>query len=207
MPLYLSMYLHCMVSKLFRPFLASPWRATALRSFNSQYATPEAIYAASINQLKRMLLIYCLHCKLGLFSLFYHTAMLFTVNALVLEISAAHGGNATIGAECRFYMDLCIAGSQANAGSYRGFGSVASGLLVMALRHGIINTRKAARVARELKELKRRHDVVLELGKRAPGGWIMDQDLGMIDPKAAAVDNLAKLLQKLMVSDEVPAAE
>lgn len=201
------MYCHCMISDLFRPFLASPWRATPLRSFDSPYTTPEAIHAASTNQLKRMLLLFCFRCKLGLFSLFYHTAVLYVVNALVLEIRRAPSASVTTGAECRFYMDLCIAGGQANAGSYRAFGSVASGLLAMALQNGIINIRKAARVARELRELRRHHDAVEELGKRAPGGWVVDQALAMTDPEAAAVDNLADRLQKLMVSDGVSMAD
>jgi hypothetical protein len=199
-----------MVADLFRPLLNSPWRATALRSFTSRLATPETIYAASINQLKRLLLNYCIRCQLGLFSIFYHTAILYVVNALIHEAktAAAHDSGTTISAEWRFYLDLCIAGCRAHSGSYRALGSVARGILTMAVRHGIIPLRKAVHVADELQELRRRqNDAVEELGDLAHGGWIIDQDLSMTDPGAAVGVNLAEQFGELMISDEMMTAD
>jgi hypothetical protein len=199
-----SVYLHAIIVDIFRPFLSTSWRATPLRSFASSRATPESIYAASVNQLKRLTLIYRIHCKLGLFSVFSHTPMLYVVNAMVYEANVAiRNGSGRMGAEWQFYLDLCLTGYQSLFGSFRAHGTAAKGILVMGLQHGIINARRAGRVVGDLKDLERRYDVLKELGDgRAHAGWIVDQELGMKDPEAAAGGSLAEQFQNLMISDD-----
>jgi hypothetical protein len=208
--LYLSAYLHVTVIKVFQPFLASPSRTTHLRSFANPRATPEAICAASINQLKRLLLVYRLQSKLGLFSVLIHTAILYVANAMVHEASSAiHKGVIGLSGEWQFYLDLCIAGNHSLFGSFRAFGTLTKGIMAMALRHGVITPRKAKRVARDLRELGAKYDVVKDLGngRAETVAWIVDHDLGTIDPERAAGGALADEFQKLMLHDDTETQE
>jgi hypothetical protein len=195
-----------MIVDIFRPFLATPWRATPIHTFATPHATPEGIYAASVNQLKRLMLMHRLHhSKIGLYSPFDHIPILYVMNALVHEASTAARQGGTVGsvtmpAEWQFYLDLCLRGYQSMFESFPTFDSAAKGMLALALRHGVITARRAERVAAQLKEIGKKYDIATHLGD-ARTGWIVDQDLGMTDPEAAAGGSLADELQNMMIHD------
>lgn len=156
-----------------------------------------------MNQLKRLLLLYRLQHKLGLFSVFIHTAILYVANAMIREASTAiRNGSMGMSDEWYFYLDLCIAGNHSLFGSFRAFGTLTEGIMAMALRHGAITPRQARRVAGDLQRLGRRYDASKEvLGERSAAqvGWVVDHNLSMIDPEAAIGGSLADEFHKLML--------
>jgi hypothetical protein len=114
----------------------------------------------------------------------------------------------TSSAEWRFYMELCLAGLQDLYASFRVFGSVAEGLLGMALRRGVMDADDAGRIAGELLELGRHHAVAFGV----PSGeepvaalWIIDFDLAMTDPEAAQAGSLAEEFQELILTEQLGA--
>jgi hypothetical protein len=194
-----------MIVDIFRPFISSPRRATPIHVSATPHASPEGIYAASVNQLKRLLLVHRLNCsKMGVASPFSHIPILYVMNALVHEassIAVRQGGSAAMPTEWQFYLDLCLTSYQSMFESFRTFGSAAKGMMAMALRHGVITTRRAERGAAEMQEIGRKYDIAKDLGDERVA-WIVDQDLGMTDSEAAGGTSLADGLQKLIIHDD-----
>jgi hypothetical protein len=127
---------------------------------------------------------------------------------MVHEASTAvrSGDSVAMGIDWQFYLDVSLAGYQCLFESFRSHGSAAKAILTIALRHGVINARRAERGARDLQEIERRYDIVKNSGD-GKSGWIVDQDLGMVDPDAAAGGTLADEFQKLMLSTEMLTTE
>lgn len=197
-----SIYFHAIVADLFWPLLRDPWRSLHLRSFSTPQATAEAVYAASVNQLKRLLLIYRLSFKTAMLSVLWQTALIYVANAMMRE------GNSN-GAEWRFYLELCVAGLEDLSASFRVFKSVAEGLLGMALERGVIDIDKVNLVSKELVRLGRHHvPYKKEDGIEVEGArWIIDIGLATTDPNAAQGANLAERFQELMLLEEFTTGE
>ncbi|KAL6895008.1 hypothetical protein GGI43DRAFT_386147 [Trichoderma evansii] len=197
----MHMYLHAIVADVFRPFLRPPHRSQRLRSFNSARAVPEAIYAASMNQLKRLLLTFRENFKSAAYSIFWQTSLIYVANAMFSE---AKGGSP----EWRFYLELCLAGMEDLYGSFRMSKAVVQSLLSMALREGIFSYDEARRVAAELEVLGRHHTAAIRghslyaNEQDVEATYIFDLDLAMENHDAARAGNKAGKYEELMVLDE-----
>jgi hypothetical protein len=195
-----SIYFHAIVTDLFRPFLRSPSHTILLNSFRSAQAVPEAIHAASVNQLKQLLLTFRLNCKTASFSIFWQTGLIYVANAMICEAT-------TNSPEWRFYLALCLAGTEDLHGSFRISRAVAQGLLSMALQHRAISFGEARRVVAELQELGRHHTAVLQGSLTAneqeiEATWIVDLELAMVDRESAQCGKNAAKCEELLLLDE-----
>lgn len=193
-----SIYLHAIISDVFRPVLHKSERPLRLRLFIGAPATSEAIYLASTTQLKRLLLIYRLAFKTATLSVLCQTGFIYVANAMVRETGISD-------AEWHYYWHLCVAGLEDLYGSFREFGSIIRALLLMALQRGAIGVEEASCVAGELAELGRQHVLVGAQqggnGELKKSTWIVDLDLAVIDPAAAQGGNLAERFRQLMLKD------
>ncbi|RSM00867.1 hypothetical protein CDV31_011620 [Fusarium ambrosium] len=198
----MHIYFHAIVTDIFRPLLTEAEVSKPLRlgSFSAPQATPEAAYLASVNQLKRLLLMYRLNFRTAMFSVVWQTALIYVANAMMRELKTSSN-------EWRYYLHLCMAGLEDLYASFRVFGSIAKAVLGVAIEHGALRTSEARRITNELEELGRHHTVAKPLGDgREVANWIIDLDLAVTDPEAAQGSNLAEKFQELII-EEAPSEE
>ncbi|KAJ4211347.1 hypothetical protein NW759_012548 [Fusarium solani] len=193
----MHIYFHAIITDIFRPLLVEAESSKPLRlgSFTAPRATPEAAYLASVNQLKRLLLMYRLNFRTAMFSVVWQTALIYVANAMMREVKT--GSN-----EWRYYLHLCMAGLEDLYASYRVFGSIAKAILGIAIEHKALRPSEARRITNELEDLGRHHTVSKPLRDgREVANWIIDLDLAMTDPEAAQGSNLAEKFQELIIED------
>ncbi|TDZ73416.1 Nitrogen assimilation transcription factor nit-4 [Colletotrichum trifolii] len=197
---------HLTVVDLFRPLIRhNTGTRLGLLSFKTKDASPEAVYSASVHQLKRIVLFYRQTHPESSFSLFWHSALLYLANAMLRE---AAGGPQN--PEWRFYFRLCIASYQTLYGGYRLAKGIAQGLLSMALDRGAMDPREAGAVRRDLERRGRHHHHHHDVSDQAvPESLVVDLDLAVTDPSAAQAEKLIRKLMELQVQgvDEGPAAQ
>ncbi|GKT61175.1 C6 zinc finger domain containing protein [Colletotrichum tofieldiae] len=167
---------------LFRPLLqhnGAPRQR--LPNFASEESTPDAVYAASVKQLKRIVLFYRHNHPESSYSFFWHSALLYLANAMLAEANVP--GHAT---DWRFYLRLCIACYQT---LYTGFPlakGITLSLLSMALEKGAMDIPQTRAIRRDL-ELRGKHHMIPD---QVPVYWVVDLDLAVTDPFVAHAENL-----------------
>ncbi|KAM0420645.1 hypothetical protein ACHAPT_011561 [Fusarium lateritium] len=191
----MHIYFHAIVTDIFRPLLGETNTSLRLNSFEAPHAAPEAAYLASVNQLKRLLLLYRLNFTTAMFSVIWQTGLIYVANAIMREVKTSSN-------EWRYYLHLCMAGLEDLYASFRVFGSIAKAILGIAVEHGALGASEARRITNELEELGHHHTVVKRLGDgREVANWIIDLDLAMTDPEAAQGSNLAERFQELIIDE------
>ncbi|KAK1991243.1 hypothetical protein LX36DRAFT_590915 [Colletotrichum falcatum] len=206
----MHIYFHAIVTDLFRPFLDCSLGTERLSSFPAELVTPEAVYAASVDQLKRLLLIYRLRYRHAGLSVLWQTAVIYVANAMIREAGAAAALDPEASPsdqECGFYLDLCLAGLEDLYVSFPVFGSITQGIMGMALRNAAIRTEKAARVLRRFGEIEKQHSANHGMTDKAEARCIVDFGLALTDPEAAQGRNLADQLSELMLDEMEPDVE
>ncbi|OTA93053.1 hypothetical protein M434DRAFT_31271 [Hypoxylon sp. CO27-5] len=102
----LHLYYHCTVMELFWPFLQeSADKVIKVNQLTTTAAATKNIHEASVNQLKRLALIYCINFNKACSSTMWHTALLYLSNAMLCE--TMRSGNLR-DPECWFYFMLCM---------------------------------------------------------------------------------------------------
>lgn len=185
-----SMWFHCAVIDIFRPF-AQTQQNYRLRSFNSQDSTPKTIFSASLNQLKRLALI-------------YRTEKMPTSYMPYINISLIHIAN-TICKEGRsdpttkFYFLLCIRYWQHLYVGYPIFSHVIQAFLTMAINNGLMSNREAKKLMAEVLAGGKHHELVHE---GIQTNFIVDFDLAMTNPDEAGVQAVAQKFEEVALFDE-----
>ncbi|KZL64102.1 C6 zinc finger domain containing protein [Colletotrichum tofieldiae] len=186
---YLTIYHHLAIIDLFRPLLqhnGAPRQR--LPNFESEESTPDAVYAASVKQLKRIVLFYRHSHPESSYSFFWHSALLYLANAMLAEAKVP--GHAP---DWLFYLRLCITCYQT---LYTGFPlakGITLSLLSMALEKGAMDIPQTRAIRRDL-ELRGKHHMIPD---QVPVYWVVDLDLALTDPFAAHAENLVQRFRKL----------
>ncbi|KAK2001149.1 hypothetical protein LX36DRAFT_629265 [Colletotrichum falcatum] len=189
----LHIYYHVAIIDLFRPLLQkSGARRQRLAAFESAEATPDAVYAASVNQLKRTVLFYRQKYPESSHCFYWHPALLYLANAMLSEAMASWHGS-----EWRFYFRLCMACYQTLYTGFRLAKGITLSLLFMALDKGVMEITQVRDIKKDLELRGRRHEV----SDRVPVSWVVDLDLAMTDPYAAQAENLVQKLQEIQLDE------
>ncbi|WQF76863.1 Putative zn(2)Cys(6) fungal-type DNA-binding domain-containing protein [Colletotrichum destructivum] len=189
----LHIYHHLAIIDLFRPFLqhnGAPRQR--LPNFESEESTPDAVYAASVKQLKRIVLFYRHSHPESSYSFFWHSALLYLANAMLAEAKVP--GHAP---DWLFYLRLCITCYQT---LYTGFPlakGITLSLLSMALEKGAMDIPQTRAIKRDL-ELRGKHHMIPD---QVPVYWVVDLDLAVTDPFAAHAENLVQRFRKLQLCE------
>ncbi|PNP52481.1 hypothetical protein THARTR1_06949 [Trichoderma harzianum] len=174
----LHLWLHAAILDIFRPFLQSPGaKKLRVMTFSSSGSTPDAIFAASVQQLKRLIIIYRFNYTSSAYTILWHTALLYVANALLRTKGES---------DWLFYFLLCLYGYEGLRPSYRVAEAVAGGLLSMAMRSGDISSDEARQVMAHLQERGQELD-----SSEIRATFMVDLDLAMSDPGAATAETLA----------------
>lgn len=186
-----SIFFHAIITDLFRPFLQSPDRSSAsMRTFAASRANPQAVYHASIRQMKRLLLSYRLEFQLEALSVLWQTGVIYVANATMR--ADYHNRD-----EMQFFVNLCVAGLEELFMSYKVFGSITKGIIKMAIRQGSIEQTQVRRVRRRLRETEQRFLVDGRSTDEMMAMWMVDLDLAVTNPLGAQGGRLAKEFDRM----------
>ena len=170
-----------------------------VENLSSPEGSPKTIYDASVNQLKRLLLVYWKHFPAASYSYLWHTALLYLSNAMLREATMSppktQRGDKS---EWRFYLSLCLARYVALYASYRVTATIARGLLSMAMRDSVLNVSEVSAINRRLEEVGRNYP----MAEDPKASFILDLDLAVTDPGAAQVDTLAEKFEEMSLFNE-----
>ncbi|KAH8177046.1 fungal zn(2)-Cys(6) binuclear cluster domain-containing protein [Sarocladium implicatum] len=175
----LHLWLHSAILDIFRPFLKrEASERMRLRTFAAPMNTPDAAYAASVEQLKRLVVIYRAEYTASHYTIIWHTSLLYTANAMLHSTDE----------DRLLYFLICVYSYEGLSQAFRITEAMVRALLSMALQNGVITAALARRVLRDLhRTAPRGHDS--EELIRAP--FIADLDEALSAPDSATVESYA----------------
>ncbi|KAI1500427.1 hypothetical protein F5X99DRAFT_239715 [Biscogniauxia marginata] len=192
----LRIYFHCAVMQLFRPFLLlDEHEPVQMHHVTSVTTTPREIYASSVNQLKRLVLLHRTDLDKPYISAPWHLAFVYLANAMLRDASRS---NDTQDPECYFYFMLCIAGCQDIYQSLRVVELTILGLLAMALRNGFLTAAETNTTLKHMREIGSQYNVA----DIVQASFIVDLDLALTKPRDAQVQVLANQFHELAMFHE-----
>lgn len=203
------MYLHTVILTLFRPFLHGPQQDQKLRVFTSADSSPSAIYEASINQMKHIVLQHHLAYPDKLFSNFAYAGYMQLCSAMAGSGSAS-GASTTKSQrrEKRFYFAVCMCFFQDAYLQHALALPIAQGLLGMALENRLIRAPKARKILQGLAERGAHHHSSSSSSSSLPpttniqAQIIVNFELAAVDVGASRARALASKLEDLVLFDE-----
>lgn len=187
-----SIFYHVIILTTFRPFLSSP-QGTSLKSFSSYGGTPQAVFNASIAQLKRLVLMARMK--------YPHSISPILASAGHVHICTTVARNRTSDPDWRFYFFLCVAYYQDMHTRYALFEHSLQGVLAHAMAHGAISGLEAKKIM----EGQRRRGCHHRRRTTADQGialFTLDFDQALVDREAAKTCSLARKFEELTIFDE-----
>lgn len=199
--LMLHLYYHCTVMELFWPFLQqSANKPVKVNQFTNNTVKAKDIHESSVNQLKRLALIYSINFNKACTSTLWHIALLYLANAMLCETTRS---GKLRDPECWFYFMLCMTCYQNMYGSFQVVEVTMLGLLSMSLRNGFLSSPEANTVLNYMRTIGRRYDAQFTV--RA--SFMVDLELAMTNPKEAQVQTLAEAFHELAIFREFTTGE
>ncbi|KAF4338421.1 nitrate assimilation regulatory nirA [Fusarium beomiforme] len=187
--LILYAHFHVIVSCLFQPFTQSS-PAGRLRSFRSPDSHPRAIYAASVNQLKQLMLWSNLRHRENM-SIFTNPIFLVLVSALLASDERSWSSH-------RLYFLLCIRCCADLYVPYPIFSGLAQAFLTMAMQRSAISGHEASMLLARLKQRGLHHTAA----DKAIITCYSDLGLANTAPENARAHNIGRLFEDLSAFDE-----
>ncbi|KAK8109005.1 hypothetical protein PG984_014806 [Apiospora sp. TS-2023a] len=205
--LLFHMYLHTVILTLFRPFLQGPQRDQKLRVFSSADSSPGAIYEASINQMKHIVLQHHLEGPDKLVSNFAYAGYMQLCSTMAAGSVLGSGSTRTQRREQRFYFDICMCFFHDAYLQHALALPIAQSLLSMALENRLIRASKARQILKGFEERGSHHPhhhdsspSLLRTNTRAQ--IIVHFELSTVDVDASRAQALASKLEDLVLFDE-----
>jgi hypothetical protein len=184
-----STVFHSTIVSLFRPFLED-LQTSHLNSFSSQDSTPKAVFDASLNQLKQLILLCRLQHPRTMNTMFPNAALLQVSNTMVRDRTDP---------QWKDYLMLCLQSYQDLYVCFPVFEDVMQGILAMAIQNEALSSAEAREVMGKLKERGSHH----ETSEGVVGSFTIDFDLFMTKPDKADVHNVAQRFEEFAIFDEL----
>lgn len=174
-----SIWFHAAVLDIFRPFVSGPLqKSSRLRTFTSPDSSASAIFDASLNQLKRLIITYRTGYKSSAYTMLWQTALMYVANAVLRSADDSESG--------LFYFLLCLYGYEGLRSSWRMSEAIVEGLLTMKVVHGGMSSAVARRI---LEDVRKRGVSTSMADIRAT--FMVDLDLSLSEPALATAEALA----------------
>ena len=157
--------------------------------FSSPESHPLAVYAASIQQLKRLVSVFHANHDSAAYHYLWHTA----ITALWIDLV-----NEPREPQWRFYFDLCVEGLIDLFIPFRLFYGLAQSLLTVALRKEAVTGAECQAIMSRFGECGKHHNLA---GDMTLAGRIFVNET-QAEAAAVGVDDLAKEFDELMLFDE-----
>ncbi|KAM6529156.1 hypothetical protein FALCPG4_007302 [Fusarium falciforme] len=173
-------WFHAAILDVLRPFTAQARSASKplrLKTFPNKKSSPDVVYKASVNQLKRLVVVYRNNYATSTYTMLWHTALIHVANAILDD---------TKDSSWRFYLPFCIQCYGSLRQSYRFAEAIGRSLLSMTMQKGDLSASEARRMMQQFEgnELSQPSEDI-----RAT--FMADLNLAMTDPKEASVESLA----------------
>ena len=167
----------------------------SLHSFSSADSSVEAVLEASLNQIKRLILLCRLECPRTLCSLFLSGAPMHILSAVLSEPEAGPEWRPWLMLGIQTYQDLYVC--------YPVHLDIIQGYVAMALKTGAMSSSEATEVVEQTKARGRHHKAVEE----AVGLFTIDFRLALTDPEDARAHSLALKFGELALFNDVTGGE
>lgn len=197
-----SIWLHAAILDIFRPIVGRDVsQRPRLKTFTASDSSPDAAYAASVSQLKHLVVEYRSKSAASTYSILCHTGLLYLANAMLKD---------TGDPEWRLYLLLCIYGYESLSRPYRISEVIVQGLLSMTMRETNMSGTEAQKIINEIKE-GRLSNVTDDFEDKIRATFMVDMDLSLQNPEEARAENLAEkfdslaLFQDFLNQDEMEA--
>lgn len=198
----LHIWLHAAILDIFRPIVGRDVsQRPRLKTFTASDSSPDAAYAASVSQLKHLVVEYRSKSAASTYSILCHTGLLYLANAMLKD---------TGDPEWRLYLLLCIYGYESLSRPYRISEVIVQGLLSMTMRETNMSGTEAQKIINEIKE-GRLSNVTDDFEDKIRATFMVDMDLSLQNPEEARAENLAEkfdslaLFQDFLNQDEMEA--
>ncbi|KAH0533398.1 hypothetical protein TsFJ059_001973 [Trichoderma semiorbis] len=169
-------WFHTAVLCLFKPCIQQ-LGISRLRTLPKSISSPELVYAASISQLKQLVVNYRLHFASSTYTILWHTALVYLANEILSTPKDE---------DWFFYFLLCVYGYERLRRSWRVTASISRALLSMALRKGDITSIQARRILEDLQS-----DRFRKRFGEIRATFMADLDMAASDPSSATVEKQA----------------
>lgn len=167
-----------------------PWsgKKVVLRTFDSVGSHPESISAASLRQLKRLVIEMRLYYPQATYNIQWHAALLFVGNAVL--------ANSASDPEWQFYLMACLYGYGVLSTAYPLAGLCFKGLLALAVESGKMPASRARFLAQELTQHGEQHDP-----SKSYSGIQMNLDVAELKERPGTVEDLASRLESTVLAE------
>ncbi|KAM5381974.1 hypothetical protein ACJZ2D_002762 [Fusarium nematophilum] len=189
--LIFHIWLHAAILDIFRPFTVRARAASKplrLKTFPCKRSSPDAAYKASVNQLKRLIIVYRKRYASSTYTMLWHTALIHVANAILGD---------TKDPAWRFYLLFCIQCYGHLRQSYRFAEAIGRSLLSMTLQRGALSPSEARRMMEQFEENRQSSP-----SDDIRATFMADLNLAMTDPKEASVERLALRFEDIALFQE-----
>ncbi|KAL8820213.1 MAG: hypothetical protein Q9191_007561 [Dirinaria sp. TL-2023a] len=167
-----------MILHLFRPFVSSDDDDSSSHQLPSNATKPEAIFDASITQIRHLMVLFCTRYDTWRVISYWHPAPLAVANAMLKDTSYPHW---------RFYFWYSIYAFTGLSDRFPLFEMVVKGLVAMAVCKRVITRQEAVTAIQDMEGKIRAHREAYEINGQ---GILVDLDLAMKDKEAANIETL-----------------
>ncbi|KAI0168839.1 hypothetical protein GGR52DRAFT_493079 [Hypoxylon sp. FL1284] len=186
----LHIWLHAAILDIFRPIVVLPFNEKErLGTFSAWDSSSDTAYAASVNQLKHLVVEYRSKSVASTYSILWHTGLLYLANAMLKD---------TKDPEWRLYLLLCIYGYESLSRPYRISELIVQGLLSMTMQETDMTGIEAQTIINEIKE-GRPERPRNQFEDKIRATFMLDMDLSLKNPEAAKAENLADKFESLSI--------
>ncbi|KAL7948832.1 hypothetical protein V8C42DRAFT_230442 [Trichoderma barbatum] len=183
----LHIYFHCTVLDIFRPFQRIDDHR--MKSFSSKDSTPQAVFNASVNQLKRLVLVYRSKHMPESYLAYVNASILHLANAVLKD---------QVNANSRYYFMLSFRYWQHLYVGYPIFGDIARAFLAMAIQCEMISKAEGKTLMRQLEQ----HGLHHKVQEMMTSSIIVDYDLALRSRAAAQARSIAQMFDELALASE-----
>ncbi|POR32983.1 Nitrogen assimilation transcription factor nirA [Tolypocladium paradoxum] len=190
----LHIWFHASVLQLFRPF-AQDRALSPIKSISTVDGdSANAIFAASLNQLKHLTIVFRHTYSCASYAIFWHVALLCVANAVLQD---------TQDPQWRPYFMLCVNSYAVLFGAFRVAEGIVRGLLSIAVSQGSMRGAEARALAQSVQARGIHHT---DIG-RISTSFVVDLKLAITDRDAAQLEILSNNFDDLTLFDEFIAVE
>ncbi|KAJ4005364.1 hypothetical protein NW752_011327 [Fusarium irregulare] len=189
--LVFHIWLQVAILNILRPFTVrarDSHKPLRLRTFPYRRSSPDAAYKASVNQLKRLVVVYRENYSCSSYTMLWHTALIHVTNAILGD---------TRDPSWRFYLFFCVQAYGELRRSFRFAETSGRSILSMTLQQGDISAEEARKLMEQFEEnrLSKPSDDI-----RAT--FMADLNLAMTDPEGASVESLSDKFEEIALFQE-----
>ncbi|RKK65578.1 hypothetical protein BFJ69_g16156 [Fusarium oxysporum] len=191
-----SIWFHCAILDILRPFTATARSASTslpFKTFSCKNSSPDTAYKASVNQLKRLIIVYRKNYTAPSYTMLWHTALIRVANAILTDAKDP---------EWHFYLSFWIQCYENLRRSYHFAEAIGRSLLSMTLQRRDLSVDEARHMMQQFEENR-----LNSSSEDIRATFMAELNLSMMDPEEATVESLANKFEDIALFREFTSRE